>query len=58
MTEWYDKYPPAAAGSKRHVCTLEDAEEGDVDKVAEPLRLGRRGPLQHQRSGTTHNFLS
>ncbi len=40
-TEWYNKYPPAAAGSKRSVHTLEDAEEGDVVKVAE---AGQEGP--------------
>jgi hypothetical protein len=31
---WYDKYPPAAAGSKRPVRTLEDAEEGDLVNIA------------------------
>ncbi len=38
---WYDRYPPAAAGSKRPVRTLEDAEEGDVVNVA---GTGQEGP--------------
>ncbi len=43
LTEWYDEYPPAEAGSKRRVRTLEDhdAEEGYVVKVAE---AGQEGP--------------
>ncbi len=62
MTEWYDKYPPGAAGSKRRVCTLKDAEEGDVVKVADS-EAGQKGPAPApnkryntqlpKRSGTT-----
>jgi hypothetical protein len=46
LTGWYDKYPPAAAGSKRSVCTLEDAEEGDVVNVA---GTGQEGPAPAPR---------
>jgi hypothetical protein len=34
LTEWYEKYPPSEAGSKKRVSLLEEAEPRDVLKDA------------------------
>ncbi len=51
LTVWYDKYPLAAAGSKRPVRTLEDAEEGDVVNIASTGQEGA-APAPRKRYNT------
>jgi hypothetical protein len=50
LTEWYEKYPLAEAGSKKRVSLLEEAEPGDVLKDAEVTMEAESTPAKKQFS--------